>query len=151
MIIAIVLMIAAVAFLCWLLFTLATYALPLFVGVLAAHWAYGLGAGVLGAPLAGLIAAVATFIGAQFLLVTVRSPIARVTVALLFIVPAAIAGFSAAHGLARIGVPSGIWRDIFGVVGALAVGCAAWVRLTSMGALSAEGVRKPMHISTAPN
>ncbi len=151
MIIAIVLMIAAVAFLCWLLFTLATYALPLFVGILAGQWAYGLGAGVLGAPLVGLIAAAATFFGAQFLLVTVRSPLVRAAVALLFVVPASIAGFSAAHGLARIGVPSEIWRDIFGVVGGVAVGIAAWVRLMSMGALSAEAVRKPMHISTAPN
>lgn len=151
MIIAIVLTIAVVAFLCWLLFTLATYALPLFVGVLVGQSAYSMGAGILGAPLIGLIAAVATFVVAQTVLVAVRSPIVRAVIALVFVAPAAVAGFSAADGLARIGVPSEIWRDIFGIVGAIAVGFAAWIRLTSMGALSAEGVSKPMHISTGPN
>lgn len=151
MIIAIVLVIASIALLCWLLFTLATYALPLFVGVLAGQWAYALGAGLLGGFVVGLVAAVATFAAGQLLLVSVRSPFVRTAVALLFVAPAAVAGFSAAHGLAKIGVPSEIWRDVFGSVGALAVAAAAWVRLMSTGVLAAGEIRKPVDISVAPN
>ena len=35
--------IAAIGMLCWLLFTLAIFALPLFAGVAADIWAYGIG------------------------------------------------------------------------------------------------------------
>jgi hypothetical protein len=151
MVIAIILAIAAIGFLCWLLFTLAIYALPLFVGVLAGQWAYASGAGIVGGLALGLVGAVATFVVGQMLLVSVRSPVVRTAVALLFVAPAAVAGFSAAHGLAKIGVPSEVWRDIFGVVGALTVGAAAWARLTSTGVLAADDVRKPVNISVAPN
>lgn len=47
--------IAAIGFLCWLLFTLAIFALPLFAGVSIGTWAYGTGAGWPGAILIGLI------------------------------------------------------------------------------------------------
>lgn len=43
--IGIFLSMATIAFLCWLLFTLAVFALPLFVGITAGTWAYGTGAG----------------------------------------------------------------------------------------------------------
>jgi hypothetical protein len=48
--------IAAIGVLCWLLFTLAIFALPFFAGVTAGTWAYGTGAGWLGAILVGLVA-----------------------------------------------------------------------------------------------
>ena len=48
---------AAIGFLCWLLFTLAVYALPFFAGVSLGMWAYGTGAGWLGAIIVGLVAA----------------------------------------------------------------------------------------------
>lgn len=150
MIIAIILMIASIGFLCWLLFTLAVYALPLFVGVLAGQWALSTGAGIAGALVVGFLAAVAAFVIAQVLLVTVRSPLARGAIALLFVAPAAVAGFSAVHGLAKMGVPSEIWRDVFGVIGAVLVGASAWVRLTSTGVLATDA-RKPIHITAAPN
>ena len=46
MIIAILGSIAAIAALCWLLFMLATYALPALGGVAAGMWAYQTGAGL---------------------------------------------------------------------------------------------------------
>ena len=49
----IILSIAAIGFFCWLLFTLAVFALPLFAGVTAGGWAYQTGAGWLGAILIG--------------------------------------------------------------------------------------------------
>ncbi len=52
--------IAAIGALCWLLFTLAVFALPFFAGVSAGTWAYQTGAGWLGAIIVGLIAAALT-------------------------------------------------------------------------------------------
>ena len=59
--IGILLSIAAIGFLCWLLFTLAVFALPFFAGVTAGTWAYGTGAGWLGAIVVGFVAAGLTF------------------------------------------------------------------------------------------
>ena len=70
--IGILLSIAAIGFLCWLLFTLAVFALPFFAGVTAGTWAYGTGAGWLGAIVVGFFAAGLTFGIGQFLLATVR-------------------------------------------------------------------------------
>ena len=52
-----ILSIAAIGFFCWLLFTLAVFALPLFAGATAGGWAYQTGAGWLGAILIGTLAA----------------------------------------------------------------------------------------------
>src|SRR3546814_11172293 len=71
--ISILLSIAAIGFLCWLLFTLAVFALPFFAGVTVGMWAYGTGAGWLGAILVGFVAAGLTFGLGQILLVTVRT------------------------------------------------------------------------------
>ncbi len=54
--------IAAIGFLCWLLFTLAVFAFPLFAGVSIGTWAYGTGAGWPGAVLIGLIGAALTLV-----------------------------------------------------------------------------------------
>ncbi len=60
----------------------------------------------------------------------VRSPLIRAAIALLFAVPAAIAGYHATLGLAHIGVPSQGWREAFAMVGAILVGGTAWGRMT---------------------
>ena len=56
-ILAVLASLAAIGALCWLLFTLAVFALPAFVGATVGAWAYGTGAGVPGAILIGLVAA----------------------------------------------------------------------------------------------
>ena len=129
MIIAILLAIAALVFMCWLLFTLAIYALPLFVGLSAAFWAHSTGAGLLGAVLIGFGAGIGTLVLGQLLFATVRTPIIRLAIALLFAVPAAVAGFHAVHGIVGIGSSSQIWRNVLGSVGAVVVGATAWMRL----------------------
>ncbi|MCA3581717.1 MAG: hypothetical protein IOD08_31010 [Bradyrhizobium sp.] len=57
--------IAAIGFFCWLLFTLAVFALPFFAGVTAGMWAYNTGAGWLGAILVGALAAGCRFRGSR--------------------------------------------------------------------------------------
>ena len=49
--------VVAIGFLCWLLFTLAVFALPAFAGVAAGMWAYHTGAGWIGGIIVGFLAA----------------------------------------------------------------------------------------------
>jgi len=99
--IGILLSIAAIGFFCWLLFTLAVFALPFFAGVTAGMWAYDTGAGWLGAIIVGALAAGLTFGIGQLLLVFVRPLWARIAIALAFVAPAAIAGYHATHGIVK--------------------------------------------------
>jgi hypothetical protein len=114
---------------CWLLFIFAVYALPCFLGLTAAIAAYHNGSGVLGAiALAVGVAAITVFVG-QILFATIRSPIVRTAIRLLFAAPAAVAGYHVALGFGHIaGLPPG-WREAFGFIGALAVGATAWIRM----------------------
>src|SRR3546814_3387163 len=57
MVLGILLSITAIGVFCWLLFTLAIYALPFFAGVTVGMWAYGTGAGWPGSIVVGLLAA----------------------------------------------------------------------------------------------
>jgi hypothetical protein len=118
-----------VGFLCWLLFTLAVYATPFFVGVTAALAAFNYDAGVIGALVVGLAASVVTLVACRIALAVAKSPAVRGAIAVVFAAPAAVAGFHATLGLAQIGVSSENWRDLFAVIGAVIVGCTAFVRL----------------------
>lgn len=124
--------IAAIGFLCWLLFTLAVFALPLFAGVSIGTWAYGTGAGWPGAILIGLVGAALTLGIGQFLLIVVRPLWIRLLVAAAFVLPAAIAGFHATHGIVKHTMPSETWQIIFSGFGAVAVGITAFLRVAGM-------------------
>lgn len=126
----ILLSMATIAFLCWLLFTLAVFALPLFAGITAGTWAYGTGAGWPGAILVGFAAAALTFAMGQFLLATVRPIWVRLLIAAAFVVPAAAAGFHATHGIVKHTMPSQPWLMVFSILGAGVVGIVAFVRIT---------------------
>lgn len=130
--IGILLSMATIAFLCWLLFTLAVFALPLFAGITAGTWAYGTGAGWLGAMLVGFAAAALTFGLGRFLLATVRPIWSRLLIAAAFVVPAAAAGFHATLGIVKQTMPSQTWQMVFSILGAAAVGIVAFVRITGM-------------------
>ncbi len=130
--IGILLSIAAIGLFCWLLFTLAVFALPLFAGVTAGLWAYDTGAGWLGALLVGAVAAGLTFGIGQFLLGSVRPLWARILIAVAFVAPAAIAGYHATHGIVKHTMPSEGWQVAFSIIGAVAVGVTALMRLVAM-------------------
>jgi hypothetical protein len=55
--------VAAIGFFCWLLFTLAVFALPFFVGIAAGSWAYRHRRRLAGAILVGMVAAAVTLGG----------------------------------------------------------------------------------------
>lgn len=113
---------AAIVLFCWLLFTLAVFALPFFASVSAGTWAYQTGAGWLGAIVVGLIAGCVTLGIGQVLLVIVRPMWARLLVALAFVVPAVFAGYHATHGIAKLAMPSETWQIVFSIIGAVAIG-----------------------------
>ena len=128
-IIGIVLALVGLAYLCWLLFALAVYALPLSAGVTAGLATYHGGSGPIGAIIVGLIASSVTLVLGQIAFTTLRSPLIRAVIALLFVVPAAIAGYHAALGLAHIGIPADGWRQAVAVAGAIIVAATAWARM----------------------
>lgn len=131
MIVGIVMSVAAIATLSILAYRLATHALPFMIALAAARFAYGTGAGLVGAGLVALAAAAASFAILAFLFAAARAPILRLTIALVFAAPAAVAGYAIVHGVAAEIVPSPIWRQIFSVMGAIAVGISALARLAA--------------------
>jgi len=139
MFIGILFSIAAIGVLCWLLFTLAVFALPVFAGATAGAWAYQTGAGWPGSIIIGLVAAALTLGIGQFLLAFVRPVWLRLAIALVFVAPAALAGYYATHGIVKHTMPSDIWQIIFSVVGAIAVGVTAFVRVAAMAAPGPSG------------
>ena len=121
---------AGIGFFCWLIFTLAVYALPFFVGLYVFMMALHGGAGILGAPLVGIAAAGITLAIGQTAFGMTRSVITRAIVAALFAVPATLAGYQVVFAMSQIGVPSLAWREIFACLGAVFIGGTAWTRLT---------------------
>jgi hypothetical protein len=125
----IILSVFGLGFICWLLFTLAIYALPFYAGLTLGLAAFHSGSGVIGAFIVGILAGGATLAIGQIAFATVRTPLIRAAIGLLYAVPAVIAGYSATHGLAQIGMPSEGWREAFAIVGAVLVGGTAWARM----------------------
>ncbi|MBY0335663.1 MAG: hypothetical protein K2X11_03570 [Acetobacteraceae bacterium] len=121
-----------------LLFTLAIYAVPFFVGLTVGMWAFETGAGVIGAGLVGLVAGVIALIAAQLLFASVRSLALRAVLALLFAAPAAVAGYHAVLGISALLVPSEAWRHVFAAIGGLAVGVSAAVQLAAFAGAGAQ-------------
>ena len=123
---------AAIALFCWLLFTLAVFALPFFTAVSAGIWAYHAGGGWLGAIVVGLIAGCFTLGIGQVLFVIVRPMWARLLVALAFVAPAVFAGYHATSGIAQLAMPSETWQIVFSTIGAIAIGITTLLRVASM-------------------
>lgn len=124
------LVLGAMGFFCWLLFTLAVFALPAFVGFTIGVWSFHTGAGVLGGIFVGLVAAGLTFGVGQLLLAFVPWAWARLLIVTAYAAPAAVAGYSATHGIAQMAMPSPTWQMIFSIIGAIAVGITALVRIS---------------------
>jgi hypothetical protein len=131
-ILAILASLGAIAILCWLLFTLAVFALPFFAGLTFGLWAYGTGAGIVGGVIVGAFAAAATFGLFQLLLLFVRPAWLKLLILLVFQAPAVVAGYHATFGIVKLTMPSETWQVIFATVGAIAVGITAFMRLTML-------------------
>jgi hypothetical protein len=130
LIIGIILGFVGLGYLCWLIFALAVYALPLFAGVTTGLAAFHSGSGPIAAIVVAVIVSVIALFAGQIAFRTLRSTPARAVIALLFAVPAAVAGYHAAHGLADIVLPIEAWRQTMAVAAAIMVATIAWVRIS---------------------
>ena len=138
LIVGIIFSVFGIGFFCWLLFTLAVYALPFFTGLTAGFAAYHSGAGVIGAIIVGVLAGAATLAAGQIVFAMVRAPVLRALIALAYAVPAAIAGYHATLGLAQLGVPSATWQEVFAIVGTAVIGGTAFARMSLYTPMFAE-------------
>jgi hypothetical protein len=86
--------------------------------------------GPIGAIIVGAVTGAVTLLLGQVALATVRSPLIRGTIALLFAVPAALAGYHAALGLAHVAIPGEGWQDAMAVAAAIIVASTALLRMT---------------------
>ena len=98
--------IAVVGLFCWALFSLLVHALPLFVAVSIGMAALHHGVGVTSALLAGFAAAPLTLAVCRFAFAVAQSAIPRTIVAVIFLVPAAVAGYHATLALPYLLAPS---------------------------------------------
>jgi hypothetical protein len=89
--------------LCWILFNLAVYALPFAIGLTSGMYLYETGQGVFLSIIAGLF--IGGFVAAlgEFAFDRIRSVPLKLAIGLIYAVPAGIAGFHAAKGLAEFG------------------------------------------------
>jgi hypothetical protein len=79
MAIGIVLGVFGLGFFCWLLFTLAVYALPFLAGLSAGLAAFHSGSGFMGALVVGLLVGVTILMLGRAVLSTVRTPLIRLS------------------------------------------------------------------------
>lgn len=155
LVLGLILSVFGIGFFCWLIFTLIVYALPFAVGLTAGMAAFHGGAGVIGALVVGVaVGALILFVG-QIAFASVRPLILRAAIALLYAVPAAIAGYHAVLGLSQIGVPSLLWREVFAWIGALFIGGTAWARMSLfvppvLGRGAGDGPAQSMSLAGAP-
>lgn len=115
----------------WLLFSLAVHALPIATGISLALWMLGRGLGYPAAILGGFVGGVAVLVAGQLLLAHTRSPVIRLGIVFLFIVPAGIAGYHAVHGIAGFAIEPGAMLSLLSWVGAIMIAGTAWMQLTS--------------------
>jgi hypothetical protein len=140
--------IAGIGVFCWLLYSAAIYALPLLVGLTIFFHAEQAGAGTLGAIVLGFGTGVLVLIAGRTVFSLVRRPILRVAVALIFAIPAVVAGYSTTLGLSSLAVPSAGFQHAFAIAGALAVSVTTWLRLAASPPAIASGAH---HAPEQPN
>jgi hypothetical protein len=122
---------AVIGLLCWVLFQLAVFALPFFAAV-TVGLALIKSSGNLAAALAvGLIFGVTTYLVGRWAFRVTPSPLMRMVIAIVFVLPAAVAGYHAVHGLMALGVSSGPLRVALGAAGGVLVGGTAFTRLVT--------------------
>ena len=129
----------------------------------AGLYAHHAGTGPIGSIGVGIVTAAFVLVIGQEIFSFVRTPILRIAVALIFAIPAALAGYYATFGLSELTMTSDLWRQAFAVIGAvcdrgdgLDAACgspacyASWVRTTGIVEArrrDADGtVAAPLHV-----
>lgn len=116
-----------------LAFRFAVFALPVMAGIAAFLQVHGGGAGFGLSLLAGLAGAALSVAFVIAILGFARNPFLRLGALGLFAVPAAVAGYALAHGVAKHALDPGVLLTL------LCVGCGAVVAVAAMINLNALG------------
>jgi hypothetical protein len=113
---------------CALLYYCAVFALPVFISLSVAFWALNAGAGVASA-FVGFAAGVIVFLIGQLACSHSCSLAVRWGIALLFALPAAVAGYSLVLQISELGVPSIVWRHVLAIIGAMLIALTAMAQV----------------------
>ncbi|WP_299790789.1 hypothetical protein [uncultured Marivita sp.] len=123
--------------LCWILFNLAVYALPFAIGLTSGMYLYETGQGISLSIIAGLfIGGLVAALG-EFAFDRIRSIPIKLAIGLIYAIPAGIAGFHAAKGLAEFGSAGTVTITFLSCLGALVVGGTAWARVSGWSEVNA--------------
>src|SRR5262249_51679992 len=114
---------------CWLMFSLAVYALPFCIGMTIALAALHGGAGIVVAFAAGATSGGIALALGRIAVTTTRAPWIRTLIRMLYAVPAALAGYHLSLGLAKLGMTGDRWREAFALGGAILIGITALSRM----------------------
>ncbi|MBG6204661.1 hypothetical protein IWQ48_005830 [Labrenzia sp. EL_13] len=129
----ILLAISLTIILCVVAFNFAIYALPVMAGIVAFQQFHVSGAGFGLSAFGALCSAVLSLILVIVVLVFAKRPIVRLFALGIFAVPAAIAGYALAHGLAKNAVDSAIVLNLLCGTSGLIVAIAAMISLHALG------------------
>lgn len=125
---------ALAAALCWILFTFAVFALPFFAGLAVGSWAHTSGTGWPMSFIAGVGAAVLTYIAAMTLGAPGRPVWLQWLVGVVFAVPAIFLGFQATRAIAGSLPLSDASQLVIGGIGAMVIGAMAFFKIIDPGA-----------------
>ncbi|MBB5704095.1 hypothetical protein FHS76_004010 [Ochrobactrum daejeonense] len=114
-------------------YNLAIYALPFWVGLTAAQYAWAAGAGFVMSGLAAIAAALLSIALVIAVIGFARNPILRLIALAIFAVPATVAGYALIHGIAKNAIDPSIALDLLSGAGGLFIGVAAIVNLNALG------------------
>jgi hypothetical protein len=114
---------AVVACLCWVLFNLAIYALPAFIGVSLFFAIQAAVQDEIYAVIGGVLAGGATWGPGKTAFAAIRSTLLRLLIASAFAAPAALAGYHLLYGFSAMRSQSAVWRQV--------IGATAFARLTT--------------------
>jgi len=68
----------------------------------------------------------------QTIFASVRAPLIRLLIGLVYAVPAAVAGYQLCFALSGISGPVGAWQPVIAAAGALMVGLTAFARMAML-------------------
>lgn len=101
------------------------------------------GSGVLAATLVGFLSGVMLLAIGQLLFANLRSPLARLTLAALFAIPAGIAGYHAVYGIGQLAIDPGATLSILSWIGAVFIAWTAGTRLAGGPAVASSSTTSP--------
>lgn len=129
MLLGLILSATGIVLVAWTMVRLATVALPVGLGAAMFLWAAESGPGPLLGLLIGLAVGVAAFVAGRVALASRLSIPLRAAIALLFAVPAGIAGHSIVSGLMRLGGAGSTSTGIVAIIAAIVIAGAAVMSL----------------------